>query len=177
MVALLQSVIAFAADSLERARSDFSAAFDAALQDTPVAATDDSEALRKYALYSYVQAARIQQLLEQPPAAIPSTADGQAAAFLNDFTDEPVARRLRRAWLDSLVQRERWEDFIAQYRPQSATATSRCHYLAAHIALDRTTDLAPQIVERWLTAQQLPTACEPGPQVEAFELPPDRLQG
>ncbi|MET0984579.1 MAG: transglycosylase SLT domain-containing protein, partial [Steroidobacteraceae bacterium] len=105
-------------------------------------------------------AARIAQQLD-PPDTVSPEADAQAATFLAQTSDEPVARRLRRAWLTSLADRQRWADFITEYRAEAANSTLRCQFLAAHIALDRTADLAPQIVERWLTPQQLPTACEP----------------
>lgn len=159
VLALTFACTAGAKEALDEVRDEFRSAYDFALQGSPAGATD-SERLRAYPLYSYLQAARIEQQFEQP-SAVPPEADAQTATFLAQFSDEPVARRLRRTWLTSLADRQRWADFLTEYRTEAANATLRCQFLAAHIALDRTADLAPQIVERWLTPQQLPTACEP----------------
>ncbi|MET0661043.1 MAG: transglycosylase SLT domain-containing protein [Steroidobacteraceae bacterium] len=158
VLALTFACTAAAKDALDDVRDEFRSAYDLALQGSATGATD-SERLRAYPLYPYLQAARIQQQFDAPGAVTPE-ADAQAATFLGQTADEPIARRLRRAWLTSLADRQRWADFMTEYRAEAANSTLRCHFLAAHIALDRTTDLAPQIVERWLTSQQLPTACE-----------------
>lgn len=158
LMALMMPFVAVA-DAPDQVRDEFRAAYAAALQGSVANATTDSERLRAYPLYPYLQAARIEAQFDAPVVA--PEADAQAASFLAQFTDEPVARRLRQAWLTSLAERQQWAELSAEYRPQAATATLRCQYLTAQIELHRTTDLAGQIMERWLTAQQLPTACEP----------------
>jgi soluble lytic murein transglycosylase len=162
LVILVGALIAsptFAAERSAAVREEFRAAYGAALQSTPAPSAADSAALRAYVLYPYVQAARIEQQLNA--TAVSPDVDLQAAGFLAEHDNEPIAVRLRRAWLTSLAKRERWFDFIANYDASTATSTLRCQYLTAHIATDQTDTLAPQIVERWLTPQQLPEACEP----------------
>lgn len=161
VVTVTQSLAALAAVSPDEVRKEFRAAYDGALQSTPPADVADSEALRGYVLYPYVEAVRIEQQLEIGGQVVAPEIDARAAAFLARFGEEPVARRLRRSWLESLADRSRWNELIAEYRPQVATATLHCQYLAGQIALSRTATVPEQIVERWLTSQQLPGACEP----------------
>src|SRR5262245_39311940 len=122
-------LVAGAKDALEQTRAEFRAAYDVALQGPVTDTVADSETLRAYPLYPYLQAARIERRFEQSSTVRPE-ADAQAAAFLAQFTDEPIARSLRRDWLTSLAERQRWADFVAAYQPQVATATLRCQHLA-----------------------------------------------
>ncbi|MET0987669.1 MAG: hypothetical protein ABW034_19920, partial [Steroidobacteraceae bacterium] len=88
VLALTFACTADAKEALEEVRDEFLSAYDLALQGSAVGATD-SEQLRAYPLYSYLQAARIGQQFDQP-GAVPPEADAQTATFLAQFSDEPV---------------------------------------------------------------------------------------
>jgi soluble lytic murein transglycosylase len=137
-------------------REEFRAAY-AAVGSGPA---PDSDALRGYVLYPYLRAARIARALE-PATGAWGQADLEAAAFLAETGDTPVARALRRAWLASLARRESWEAFLERYAPSAATPLLECQRLNARIALAATDGLAAEIRARWLTPYRLPTECEP----------------
>ena len=78
---------------------EFQAAYAAAGAGTAGAAVaPDSDALRAYPLYPYLQAARLRQRIADPAAA------GEIEAFLKQHGDAPYARSLRRSWLMSLAE-------------------------------------------------------------------------
>lgn len=117
----------------------------------------DSEALRTYPLYSYLQAARIKRDLDT--ATEPGTADQRAETFLAYYEREPVGRDLRNAWLTSLALRQQWPVFLKHYRDDAASDSLRCHSFTARIALGQTEDLTLDIARQWLTPSSLPD-CE-----------------
>jgi soluble lytic murein transglycosylase len=147
-----------AADPYASARTEFLAAYAAAGEppaDT-AAAPSDSEALRSYPLYPYLQAARLQRRLEDPDAT------AAIEAFLDQHGDAPVARSLRRSWLMTLAQRKAWEPYLAAYREDvDDSVAARCNALAARVALGRTEGLADATIATYLSAKSLPPACDP----------------
>ena len=105
-------------------RQQFNVAYLIARACTP-AVTPDSDDLREYVLYPYLEAARLRRDL---------TANGAIAAFLDQHRDEPVAGALRREWLGALGTRRDWTTYLAHYVPDAEDhATLRCHALAARI--------------------------------------------
>ena len=67
----------------------------------------DSEALRNYPLYPYLQAARIRRALADAGEELGSV-DQRAQTFITYYENEPVGRNLRRVWLTSLAERGQW---------------------------------------------------------------------
>ena len=118
----------------------------------------DSEALRTYPLYPYLQTARIRKALA---AAGPELApvDERAATFVEYYGREPVGRLLRAAWLRSLATRQLWPTFVQRYRDEEADVALRCLNFNARIALGSTEGLAEAIAAQWLTPRSLPD-CE-----------------
>ncbi|HLF09956.1 MAG TPA: transglycosylase SLT domain-containing protein [Gammaproteobacteria bacterium] len=151
-------------DAYHNAREQFLRAYTTALEAAaeiqgPLPAESDSEALRTYPLYPYLQRARITHALG-PADDNWTAADEQARDFLDLHDVEPVAADLRRAWLKSLARRKHWQPFLEQYRAAVADATLHCQFLAARIALEQTAELEAAVIDRWLTPQQLPPECE-----------------
>jgi len=144
-------------DALGRQREAFRLAYERA-QAGESPSEPDSEALRAYPLYPYLQAQRIAGALAEGAW---SNADEAARAFLLDYASEPVGSSLRRAWLSSLARREQWETFLEHYAEAVADARLRCQYLAARVALEEINGIAPLIIAEWLTPRQLPIECEP----------------
>jgi soluble lytic murein transglycosylase len=128
----------------------------------------DSEALQRYPLYPYLQAARLSRRLAlQAPAAdaqpaAGTTLDDEIAALLSQQGERPVTRALRANWLQNLAERKDWERYLAQYdvgRDQQAAL--RCHWLTARIARGNTEGLVDEITTTWLSPKNLPDACDP----------------
>ena len=148
---------ASAHDPFEKARETFRQAYEQ-VDDPAAKRHPDSEALRAYPLYPYLQAARIRRALADAGQELGSV-DQRAQTFVTYYENEPVGRNLRRVWLTSLAERGQWQTFLDQYRDALADDALECQSFAARIELDRTSDLAPLIARRWLTPRSLPD-CE-----------------
>ncbi len=144
-----------ASDPYAEARGEFIAAFTQAGRGAPDLAAD-SEALRAYPLYPYLQAERLKSQIDDAGAA------KEIETFLESHGEEPVARSLRRSWLMSLSERKAWVPYLAAYRPDvDDTAAARCNALAARVALGRTDDLEQAVISTYLSPKSVPDACDP----------------
>jgi soluble lytic murein transglycosylase len=122
--------------------------------------SSDSEALKSYPLYPYLQAARIREALNGEPTTL-AAVDQRASDFLAEYGRQPVARALRHAWLDSLARRSQWAQFLEAYRDSGASDTERCQSFIAKVALGKTTGLAGDISKAWLIPHSLPECDQP----------------
>ncbi len=111
--------------------------------------------LRDYPLYSYLDYARLRGRLG-------SADPQQVRAFLDTWADQPLAARLRRAWLRRLGRAGRWRDYLAFYTPQTSV-TLQCYRLRAELALqpDRRLSVLERAVPLWLVGHSQPDACDP----------------
>src|SRR5215472_8011033 len=160
-VALLCAVSAQAAGadaSYAEARKAFQEAYARVIANFPDESAADSEALKSYPLYPYLEAARIRQALSGSTDSL-ARVDQLAADFIAAHGQAPVSRGLRRDWLDSLAKRAKWGLFIEAYRDAGATDAERCQSFTARIELGKTEGLARDIARQWLTARSLPD-CE-----------------
>ncbi len=155
----LLAVSAFAApDRYERAREQFVRAYAQAASGDSSPREADSEALRAYPLYPYLQAARIRAALSDAGPDL-TPADQRAQTFITYYESDPVGRDMRRAWLANLAERQLWQTYLEHYRLELADPAAQCHSFAARITLNRTEGLADDIRARWLTPKSLPP-CE-----------------
>jgi soluble lytic murein transglycosylase len=144
------------ADPYAAARAEFQGAHAAVGAPPAEESGPDSEALRNYPLYPYLQAARLQRLLLDPQAA------PAIEAFLAEHGNAPVARSLRRSWLMTLAERKAWAAYLAAYREDvDDSAAARCNFLAARVALGRTDGLADAVTATYLSPRSVPPACDP----------------
>jgi soluble lytic murein transglycosylase len=167
----LESISACRAQDLAEGRVQFMAAY-ALANDGVTETTTDSDVLRAYPLYPYLQAARIRRALDAllvnsrggastNPTAPTIDADAAAAAFLAEHAGEPVGESLRRTWLASLAARKQWNEYLAQYLSDlDGNPVLRCQSLSARAALGRTEGLADAIAQAWLTPESAPEACD-----------------
>jgi soluble lytic murein transglycosylase len=140
------------ADAYAAAREEFQQACDGAAQSDSDAA--DSERLKNYPLYPYLQAERLRKALA-PNATVPPDVDRRAAAFLATYNRMPVTRRVRYAWLQSLAQREQWAVYLGAYQSANPDDALRCQSFIARIALNQTQGLVRDISAQWLTPHTL----------------------
>jgi soluble lytic murein transglycosylase len=141
-------------------RKAFQDAYARVTANFPDESAADSEALKSYPLYPYLEAARIRQALNGSPDSLVRV-DQIAADFIADHEKAPVSRELRPAWLDSLAKRAKWGLFIEAYRDAGATDAARCQSFTARIELGKTEDLARDIAKQWLTPRSLPECTRP----------------
>ncbi|MEN8259070.1 MAG: transglycosylase SLT domain-containing protein [Pseudomonadota bacterium] len=142
-------------ERLAEVRGAFVRAFELERQGLP--AEGEPEELRAYPLYPYLQAARLERALG---GVEPGASDARVEAFLTEFGQEPVGLALRRAWLESLGKRERWQALLEHFDSRTATQALECQRFRARIALGEVAGLAAEIVATWLTPRQLPSVCE-----------------
>lgn len=159
LLALLPLGCAAAVDPLKNTREAFKDAYaeiaTAPLDEQP----KDSQALRNYPLYPYLQSARIKRALAESPNEL-GAADRSAETFIAQYQREPVGRDLRNAWLANLAVRLQWEKFLDHYADNSASDSLRCHSFTARLALGRMEGLSIDVARQWLTPSSLPD-CEP----------------
>jgi soluble lytic murein transglycosylase len=159
-LALVSHCLAQAAETAAVAnaavRKNFQEAYAHVAANMEDSGANDSESLKNYPLYPYLQAARIQQALTSTDSAALVQADKRAADFITTYGQQPVTRNLRRAWLDSLARREQWNQFLAVYRDAGASEASRCQSFTARIELQKTEGLAVEVGKSWLTPHSLP---------------------
>jgi soluble lytic murein transglycosylase len=151
LVASPASAGSIAADAPVRA--EFQQAYERVFSN-PLDADNDSESLRHYVLYPYLQAARIRRALELSADA--QSVDKRAAEFIARYDQMPVARGVRHSWLQSLARRSQWDLFLEVYRDDGASNAARCQSFAARIALGRTDGLVDQITPQWLMPHGMP---------------------
>ncbi|HWK48439.1 MAG TPA: hypothetical protein VNR40_01070, partial [Steroidobacter sp.] len=147
-----------AKDPFKHAREVFKEAYTQATTQ-PADDKKDSEALRNYPLYPYLQAARIKRALTQQTGNELGPVDQSAETFVSYYEREPVGRDVRGAWLSSLAVRQQWQPFLQHYKDASASDSLRCQSFTARIALGQTEDLSLDIARQWLTPVSLPD-CE-----------------
>ncbi len=114
--------------------------------------------LADYPLYPYLLYQELQPRLNKAPIA-------EVYGFLWVYADSPLAWRVYDAWLRTLAEQGRWQDFIDAYQPASAVGDSsgeiQCLY---HRALINTgtnsTDVFADLDAVWLTGQSLSAVCD-----------------
>lgn len=90
-----------------------------------------------------------------------ATADpDEVADFLDAHTDWAFSTALRRAWLRSLGERQRWEA-LRRYGASADTDENRCYHARARLAADDTTGLLAQARDLWTVGHSQPDACDP----------------
>src|SRR5437868_11152468 len=160
MSATLCPAAGAAVDRYKETREVFQRAYAGADSSPSQADEVDSERLRDYPLYPYLQAARLRRALLNTAESLESV-DQRTATFLTYYEREPVAWDVRRAWMASLAARKQWPMFLQQYRDEAANDALRCQRLIARIELGQTEGLATDIAKQWLAPQSLPECEQP----------------
>lgn len=138
-------------------------AFKSAYERIDTAPGADSDKLRDYPLYPYLQATRLNRALDGKPETLAAVDQG-IDEFLTRYAREPVTRDLRRKWLASLADRALWPAYLKHYRDTSADDVQRCNSFVARLASAQPEAppdeaLIADITKQWLTPVSLPE-CE-----------------
>ena len=152
--------------SYAEARKAFQEAYAHASTNIADTGASDSAILKSYPLYPYLQAERIQQAFSATDGDALLQVDKRAADFMATNGQQPVARNLRRAWLDSLARRSQWNQYLAVYHDAGANDAARCDSFTARIELGqvdprKADGLAAEIAKEWLTPRSLPECDRP----------------
>lgn len=156
------SVAALAEDGADLAqqRLDFVAAEQALKQNNPPEFQRLLKKLADYPLYPYLLYQELHPRLDTAPT-------DEVYGFLWAYADSPLAWRLHDAWLRTLVEQDRWQDFVDAYQPVNGmggggdnSAEMQCLYRRALINTDNTTDAFTDLDAVWLTGQSLSAVCD-----------------
>ena len=110
-------------------------------------------ALADYALYPYLEYfERIYQISRQNNASID--------AFLAQYADTPLAKRLRQNWLYHQAKKGRWGNFLAYYEPGSATKVNACYYAYALAKTGKIDAAFQQAKQLWSVGFSQPDECD-----------------
>src|ERR1700678_667117 len=128
--------------------------FVAAMQRVRLHAPDapDSSALKGYAIYDYLVAARLRRDLPVSPT---EELDTVIDTFLHVHANQPVAHPLRREWLGSLAERRRGDWFL----PRASDVTDPrllCYRLQGLLETGDTQGLGAAALARWSLPQRQP---------------------
>lgn len=155
-ILLFLPVLAHAQDDNASARAEFKAAIMRA--NAGEISSVDSRALSSYVLYPYLVAARLQREVRTAPG---NDADARVQKFLASYSNWPFARDLKKAWLQSFMQRQDWTGFVNAYSPDVADDSLRCQQLFARSKMGDDPALREDALKVWMTGQKMPQACTP----------------
>ncbi len=116
-----------------------------------------AKGLEDYPLYVYLRYDYLRPRLHQ-------VSNASIREFLATYTETPLNRLLRKAWLERLARQQRWDEYLQDYADVGSTELE-CHYVSAGLRRSETAELLEQAKELWLTGESRPSACDP-----AFEL-------
>ncbi|MGH8488968.1 MAG: transglycosylase SLT domain-containing protein [Gammaproteobacteria bacterium] len=109
--------------------------------------------LEAYALYPYLRYDYLRPRLAQ-------AAPQEVRAFLNAYSETPVAAPLRTAWLRTLALRGDWPNYLAYYTAQEDPVL-QCHDATARLGRQPAQAVLEEIKQLWLSAAPRPTECDP----------------
>jgi len=110
------------------------------------------DSLSTYPLYPYLQLENMRRQLSRIPAE-------KIDAFLKDYANSPLEKQLRHAWLTSLAQQNKWEQYLEFYRPTNNTEL-QCQYRWALLKTGRTKQAYVNIEHLWLVGYSQPRVCD-----------------
>lgn len=138
-------------DSLHQ-RTRFLEAKQALEQGDDARFTHSASGLKDYPLYPYlVYWQLLNKLDEQSPVTV--------RAFLDNYSDTPLAASLRHAWLQHLAKEERWGEFLDFYHG-SHSAELNCHFHTAQLNSGQQAAAWAGAKELWLVGHSQPEACD-----------------
>ena len=80
--------------------------------------------------------------------------------FFNTHEDGPANRRLRSYWLDYLIKRDKWQDYLAYYRSDIADTEQNCYYQLARYRAGETQSAIAQGLTLWTVGKSQPKGCD-----------------
>lgn len=112
------------------------------------------DTLKAYPLYPYLQYTRISEDIKL-------SNEGDVTYFLNNFSDVPATKTLRKRWLQLLYKKQRWQLFISYYAPASAATAQQCQYQYARYKSGFQDAALHDALALWAVGKSQPQACDP----------------
>ena len=110
--------------------------------------------LRAYPLYPYLEYAdKMYNLSRQSAESI--------RAFINQYSDSPLAGQMLQNWLYHLAKQGKWKTFIENYDPTRSTEKNACFYGYALYREARIREAMQWAQKLWLVDFSQPDECDP----------------
>jgi soluble lytic murein transglycosylase len=109
--------------------------------------------LRDYPLYPYLEYWELRDRLTR-------AGNREVQAFLRRYDDQPVAARMRRAWLYQLARRQDWKRYLDVYEG-GQPAELQCYRLQAKLHTGDHESLVDAALPLWLVGYSQDSACDP----------------
>ncbi len=113
----------------------------------------DYSTLLGYSLYPYLRYQALSRRLAELPAA-------EVREFLQNYSDSPLAGKLRDAWLRQLASAQRWDDYLRDATP-SRDPRFECWRRQALLATGQGERALHDFEAFWLRGGSLPASCDP----------------
>ena len=107
-----------------------------------------------YPLLPYVELEQIKVSLRR---AKPETIQ----RFIDTHIDSPIGEQLRSQFLNQRMARNRWQDYLALYRKESATTEQHCYHVDAVWQSGRQQEANELAIALWLSERSMPKQCDP----------------
>jgi len=151
---LFAATVAYAGNAeLTRQREQFPAVWELAKRDPSGSWARLASGLESYPLYPYLGLASLQRRIKEVKV-------DEAEAFLKAWPNSLPAMLLREAFLPELAKRQDWKGYLALYDDATKNRELRCNALQAKLALGEKIDFAQDFQPIWLSASDLPDACD-----------------
>jgi len=144
---------AYGSDSLSTQRTNFIAAEKFLSQGKLSRYRKLKASLETYPLYPYLEYKELRRRLHKQKK-------NRIQRFLTQYADTPLAKRLRRTWLDHLAKRGRWQTYLEFYKP-TKNVKRQCRYLHALYNSGKKEEALDQVAALWLYKKSQPKACNP----------------
>lgn len=80
--------------------------------------------------------------------------------FLRRYDNSTIANRMRYRWLETLRARDRWQDYLNYYQPQTATTEQQCYFQLARIRKGEREAAIPEALKLWTVGKSQPKGCD-----------------
>ncbi len=112
------------------------------------------ENLKNYPLYPYLEYHQINAHLSRLPRKAVHT-------FLSKYAGTPVAEKLRHRWLNMLIKRGQWQQYIDDWDKSITNTRLKCFYLRSKYRTGDVKDALDATLPLWLVGKSQPSACDP----------------
>ncbi len=154
LFASLMAVASTATADLEKQRKIFLSAEKSLQKGKPWQRHWDAS-LSDYPLLPYLEIKALRQRLAK-------ASTDEVDAIRKKYPDLPAIRQLEVAWLDELISRKRWSDYIASYnRIQPRGYRYQCYLAQGLLATGKRQDAMTLAESLWVVGHSQPKACDP----------------
>lgn len=109
---------------------------------------------QNYILYPYLQFAELRKLMAQPD--LPSK---HVRRFLQTEKDTVLADRMRTIWLNHLIKKKKWSDYVKDYQPTDNVAL-QCYDIYARYKTKKDSNILNEAASIWVYGKSRPRECD-----------------